>query len=92
LQTDLRSLATLHGELEDREAKIRRLVDANIIGVLISDLEGQIIEANDAFLDMAGYTRDDVASGQLRWTDMTPAEWQGASERAVAPGKSDRGL
>jgi PAS domain S-box-containing protein len=84
LQTDLRSLATLHGELEDREAKIRRLVDANIIGVLISDLEGQIIEANDAFLDMAGYTRDDVASGQLRWTDMTPAEWQGASERAVA--------
>jgi PAS domain S-box-containing protein len=84
LQTDLRSLATLHGELEEREAKIRRLVDANIIGVLISDLTGQIIEANDAFLNMVGYTRDDVASGRLRWTEMTPAEWQAASERAVA--------
>src|SRR5258708_23706236 len=47
LQADLRSVATLHGELEEREAKIRRLVDANIIGVLISDIEGQIIEAND---------------------------------------------
>src|ERR1700737_4194149 len=39
LQADLRSVATLHGELEEREAKIRRLVDANIIGVLISDIE-----------------------------------------------------
>jgi PAS domain S-box-containing protein len=84
LQADLRSLATLHGELEVREAKIRRLVDANIIGVLISDLEGRIIEANDAFLNMVGYTRDDVASGRLRWTEMTPGEWQAASERAVA--------
>jgi PAS domain S-box-containing protein len=84
LQTDLRWLATLHGELEEREAKIRRLVDANIIGVLISDFEGRIIEANDAFLDMVGFTRDDVALGRLRWTEMTPAEWQGASERAVA--------
>jgi PAS domain S-box-containing protein len=59
-------------------------VDANIIGVLISDLEGQIIEANDAFLDMVGYTRDDVALGRLSWTEMTPAEWQTASERAAA--------
>jgi PAS domain S-box-containing protein len=84
LQADLRSIATLQGELEEREAKIRRLVDANIIGVLISDLEGQLIEANDAFLDMVGYTRDDVASGRLRWTEITPTEWQAASERAVA--------
>jgi PAS domain S-box-containing protein len=84
LQADLRSVATLHGELEEREAKIRRLVDANIIGVLISDLEGQIIEANDAFLDMVGYTRDDVASRRLRWTEMTPAEWHAADERAAA--------
>src|SRR5246127_1116273 len=84
LQTDLRSLATLHRELEEREAKIRRLVDANIIGVLISDLEGQLIEANDSFLGMVGYTRNDVASGRLRWTEITPAEWQAASERAVA--------
>src|SRR6266478_5904574 len=82
LQADLRSIATLQGELEEREAKIRGLVDANIIGVLISDLAGQIIEANDAFLDMVGYTRDEVASGRLSWPKMTPAEWRAASERA----------
>jgi len=75
LQADLRSLAMAHRELEHREAKIRRLVDANIIGIVIWNLEGRIIEANDAFLRMTGYDREDLVSGQMRWTDMTPAEW-----------------
>src|SRR5712672_2251542 len=35
LQADLKSLARLHGEIEERETKIRRLVDANIIGIII---------------------------------------------------------
>jgi GAF domain-containing protein len=42
LQADLKSFATLHGQLEQHEAKIRRLVDANIIGIIIWDLEGRI--------------------------------------------------
>src|SRR6266581_1495493 len=40
----------LYRDLEQREAKIRRLVDANIIGIFIWDFDGRIIEANDAFL------------------------------------------
>ena len=44
----------MYRDLAEREAKIRRLVDANIIGVLISDLDGQILEANDAFLRDGG--------------------------------------
>jgi PAS domain S-box-containing protein len=74
----------LYGELQEREAKIRRLVDANIIGIVISDLDGRIIEANDAFLDMLGYTRDDLASGRIQWQELTPAEWQATSDQAVA--------
>jgi PAS domain S-box-containing protein len=73
----------LYRELQEREAKIRRLVDANIVGVLISRLEGQILEANDAFLQMVRYTRNDVTSGRLRWTELTPPEWQAVTERAV---------
>jgi PAS domain S-box-containing protein len=73
----------LYRELQEREARIRRLVDANIVGVLSSDLDGQILEANDAFLEMVGYTRDDLAAGLLRWTDLTPPEWQPASQQAV---------
>jgi PAS domain S-box-containing protein len=64
----------LYRDLEKREAKIRRLVDANIIGIFIWDLEGSIIEANDAFLRMLQYSRDDVVSARLRWIDLTPAE------------------
>jgi PAS domain S-box-containing protein len=73
----------LYRELQEREAKIRRLVDANIVGVLISNLEGPIFEANDAFLQMVRYTRDDLTSGRLRWTDLTPPQWQAVTERAV---------
>jgi PAS domain S-box-containing protein len=74
----------LYRDLQEREAKIRRLVDANIVGVLISNLEGPIFEANDAFLQMVRYTREDLTSGRLRWTEMTPPEWQVVTERAVA--------
>jgi PAS domain S-box-containing protein len=48
------------------------------------DIEGRILDANEAFLHMVGYSRDDLFSGDLRWTAMTPAEWNYANERAAA--------
>jgi PAS domain S-box-containing protein len=74
----------LYRDLEEREAKIRRLVDANIMGVMIWNFEGQIIEANEAFLHMVQYSREDLVSGRVHWTDLTPAEWLDRDERAVA--------
>jgi PAS domain S-box-containing protein len=74
----------LYRDLAEREAKIRRLVDANIIGIFIFDFEGRIIEANDAFLRIAGYDRDDLVSGRVRWTDLTPPEWRDRHARAWA--------
>lgn len=62
-------------ELQEREAKIRRLVDANIVGVFTWSLEGQIIDANDAFLRIVGYDRENLISPGIRWTDLTPPEW-----------------
>jgi PAS domain S-box-containing protein len=67
--------AGLYRDLEQREAKIRRLVDANIIGIFIWESEGQILEANDAFLRMVGQDREDLVGGRIRWTDLTPPEW-----------------
>src|SRR6202166_1773289 len=84
LQADLKSLARLHGEIEEREAKIRRLVDANIIGIIIWDLQGRILEANDAFLRMGGYDREDLISGRLNRTDLTPPEWRERDARTDA--------
>ena len=74
----------LYHDLADREARIRRLVDANILGIGIYTVEGAIVEANDALLKMLQFGRDDVVSGRLRWTDLTPAEWRERNERAVA--------
>jgi PAS domain S-box-containing protein len=74
----------LYRDLEEREAKFRRLFDSNIIGTVIFDLEERLIDANDAFLDMVGYDRDDLVSGRMCWPDMTPAEWRAAGERTVA--------
>src|ERR1700688_2967137 len=84
LQADLKSLARLHGEIEEREAKIRRLVDANIIGIIIWDLQGRILEANYAFLSMGGYDREDLISGRLNRTDLTPPEWRERDARTDA--------
>jgi PAS domain S-box-containing protein len=76
--------ARLYNDLQEREARIRRLVDANIIGIVIWAADGRIIEANEAFIDMLGYNREDLISGQLRWKELTPAEWRDADDKAIA--------
>ena len=82
--------ARLYSDLQEREARIRRLVDSNIIGIMIWDFHGRIIEANEAFLDMVGYGREDLVSGRLRWTELTPAEWRDADEQDHRRAKGDR--
>ena len=66
------------------EAKIRRLVEANVVGIVMFTLEGAIIDANEAFLNMVQYDHDDLASGRVRWTDLTPAEYRDRDERPIA--------
>jgi PAS domain S-box-containing protein len=75
--------ARLYRDLANREAKIRRLVDANIIGIFIWESEGRIVEANDAFLTMVGYDRQDLATGRLNWTELTPAEWRDSDQGRI---------
>jgi PAS domain S-box-containing protein len=75
----------LYRDLAEREAKIRRLVDANIVAIFSWDLEGLIIEANDEFLRIAGYEREDLVAGRMRWTDLTPPEWREIDEQHLIP-------
>jgi PAS domain S-box-containing protein len=65
----------LYHDVEERESKFRRLVDADVIGIVIWDLDGRLTDANDAFLRMVQYEREDLAAG-LRWFEMTPPDWQ----------------
>jgi PAS domain S-box-containing protein len=82
----------LYRELAERESKIRRLVDANIIGIFIFALEGRIIEANDAFLHMVGYDREDLLAGRLDWTELTPIEWRDRDARQLVPEYQRNGI
>jgi len=66
------------------EAKVGRLVEANVVGIVLWNLEGAITGANEAFLRMVQFDREDLVSGRVRWTDLTPAEWRGSDERAIA--------
>ena len=66
------------------EGKIRRLVEANVVGIFMWNLEGAITEANQAFLQMVQYNQDDITAGRVRWKDLTPAEWRKQDERAIA--------
>ena len=74
----------LYEDLKGREAKIRRLVDSNIIGICIGNIEGEFIEVNDAFLKIVGYDRDTFMSAPIRWVDLSPPEWNERDDRARA--------
>jgi PAS domain S-box-containing protein len=60
--------------LRESEFRARCLVDANVIGVL-EGVDGRILNANSIFLDMVGYSREDLLAGKLRWPEMTPPEY-----------------
>lgn len=65
-------------------SRFRRLVESNVVGVMIADIHGRIKEANDALLDMIGYTRAELQSGQLRLDKITPEEWRAVDEHIRA--------
>ncbi|WP_438005899.1 AAA family ATPase [Sorangium sp. So ce321] len=69
--------------LREREARIRRLVDANIIGIAFWDLDGRIIDANDAFLSIVGYGRKELVSEKIYWTAATPPEFHDVTQRSL---------
>jgi PAS domain S-box-containing protein len=75
-------------ELRERatglEAKVRRLIDANLMGIFTWNTEGRIIEANETFLNTVQWGREDLASAGMHWTDLTPEEWRARDEMAVS--------
>ncbi|MBT9463932.1 PAS domain-containing protein [Hydrogenophaga sp.] len=71
------------GELRAHQDRIHRLVESNIIGVLFWHDDGRIEAANDAFLDMLGYSRSDLLTGHVRWNHLTPPGHEEADQRTA---------
>jgi formate hydrogenlyase transcriptional activator len=70
-------------ERKTTQDKIRRLVEGGILGIFFANVDGRIVEANQAFLQLLQYDRQDLVSGRLRWAELTPAEWRERDERAL---------
>jgi PAS domain S-box-containing protein len=73
--------AQLFAAVQEKNARIRHLIESNIIGVFFWDMNGNIIDANDAFLEMVGYSRQDLLSGEVNWERMTPTEYSQFNKR-----------
>jgi len=64
------------------DERFRRLFDSNTIGIAVSELSGRVLEANDAFLDMVAYTRDEIGAAPLDWETVTAPEYLAGNLRA----------
>ena len=81
--TDIHDRKQMESALRESEARFRRVVDSNMIGINFWDVFGNVTEANDAFLAMIGYTREDLLSGKVLWKDMTPVEYKELDEQKL---------
>jgi len=70
-------------KLQINEVKLQTIFNSNIIGIICFDIHGNITFANNKFLEIVGYTRDDLHAGLVRWTDMTPPEFLDLTRRHI---------
>lgn len=75
--------ARLYQAAQDSEIKFKAFVDSNIVGVFTAIKDGTIIEANEGFLKIIGYTRDDLENGKLNRWKLTPFEYKKGDEQAM---------
>ena len=74
--SDITERKRVEEALRESNTRFRRLIESNIIGVFVGDGSGQIVDANAAFLQMLGYTEEDLRARLMRWDQMTPPEFQ----------------
>ncbi|MUL37418.1 PAS domain S-box protein [Gloeocapsopsis dulcis] len=81
----------LENALKESESRFRYLAESNVLGIIVADMQGKILDANDAFLQMVSYTKQDVMTG-LYWKDITPPEYKEIDRRAAAEMQASRVL
>ncbi len=59
------------------------LASTNLIGIFIATSEGLISDANDKYLEITGYTREDLASGKINWIELTPPEYRNKHKAVI---------
>lgn len=69
--------------LQANQTKLQRLTETNVVGIIVTTMAGQLLEANDIFLSLVGYTREELLAGQLSWKAMTPPEYLPLHEQVI---------
>ena len=69
--------------LHAADERLRRFVDSNIVGIAMGDTAGLVTEANDYYLRLIGFTREELNNGKIDWRDITPPEWLPRSDKAI---------
>ncbi len=80
--TDITDQRRARAELRESTRLLGRLRETNVLGVVVANEQG-ILEANDAFLDMIGYTHSDLEAGRITWRAITPPDWVHIYDEAV---------
>ena len=70
--------------IANAEARFNRLSESGIVGVVVGDLSGRVVEINETALSLLGYSREEILSGAIHWSELTPPEWCAVDERAIA--------
>ena len=83
IERDSRNLKRAAEASRQANERFRRFVDSNIIGVVVATPSGSLIEANDYYLRLVGYTREEFDIGLVDWRAITPPEWIPADERWI---------
>ena len=81
--TDITEQRRAEAAVRQSSRLLGRLREANVLGVVVST-EAGVHDANDAFLDIIGRTRDDLESGQISWRAITPPRWAPSDDDAIA--------
>lgn len=69
--------------LRESEARFRSVFFGNMTAMGIWAKDGGIIDANDALLDLLGYSRAELIAGQVKWNEITPPEYRYLDEQAL---------
>ncbi|WP_281085515.1 PAS domain S-box protein, partial [Methanosarcina acetivorans] len=69
--------------LRESEARLRRFYESDMFGILFYSLDGSVTDANDKFLEIVGYTREDLQAGRIKWDRMTPPEYRLLDELCI---------
>ncbi len=68
--------------LRRSELYLKRLFEAKVIGIVTAD-RNYILDANDAFLNMLGYSREELQEHKINWPAITPAEYEPIDQYAI---------